>query len=88
MKFLMVMIICFAEDACQAVFDATEFNTYDECMSQALPVSKYMKDVYSTSAGEIHCLDQNEIAIYKEYIDNGGKPELSEGHPQHQKSSI
>ena len=88
MKFLMVMIICFAEDACQSVFDATQFNTYDECMAQALPVSRYMKDVYSTSAGEIHCLDQKEIAIYKEYLDNGGKPQLSFDHPQHQKSSI
>ena len=53
MKFLMVMIICFAEDTCQAVFDAAQFNTYDECMAQALPVSRYMRDVYTTSAGEI-----------------------------------
>ena len=88
MKFLMVMIICFAEDACQAVFDTTEFNTYDQCYSQALPVSKYMKEVYSTSAGEIHCLNSEEIAIYKEFLDNGGKPELSYDHPQHNKSNI
>ena len=32
MKFLMVMIICFAEDTCQAVFDATQFDTYDQCI--------------------------------------------------------
>ena len=73
MKFLMVMIICFAEDTCQAVFDATQFNTYDQCMEQALPVSRYMKDVYTTSAGEIHCLDE---------------PALSLNHPEHSKSSI
>ena len=88
MKFLMVMIICFAEDACQAVFDATEFNTYDQCMAQALPVSRYMKDVYSTSAGEIHCLTQEETAVYKEYLNNGGKPELSLDHPQHSNNNI
>ena len=88
MKFLMVMIICFAEDTCQAVFDASQFNTYDECMAQALPVSRYMRDVYTTSAGEIHCLDQEETAIYKEYLDNGGKPTLSLDHPQHKKSSV
>ena len=88
MKFLMVMIICFAEDACQAVFDATEFNTYDQCIAQALPVSQYMKEVYSTSAGEIHCLTQDEIAAYQEYLNSGGKPELSYDHPQHQKLSI
>ena len=69
MKFLMVMIICFAEDTCTAVFDATQFNTYDECMAQALPVSRYMRDVYTTSAGEIHCLTAEETAIYQEYLD-------------------
>ena len=80
MKFLMVMIICFAEDACQAVFDTTQFNSYDECMTQAVPVSKYMKEVYTASAGEIHCLNQEEAAQYKAFIDNGGRPALSSKH--------
>jgi len=88
MKFLMVMIICFAEDTCQAVFDATQYNTYDECMAQALPVSRYMRDVYTTSAGEIHCLNSEETATYQEYLNNGGKPTLSLGHPEHSKNSI
>ena len=73
MKFLMVMIICFAEDTCQAVFDATQFDTYDQCMAQALPVSRYMRDVYATSSGEIHCLSSEETAMYQEYLNNGGK---------------
>jgi len=84
----MVMIICFAEDTCQAVFDATQYNTYDECMAQALPVSRYMRDVYTTSAGEIHCLNSEETATYQEYLNNGGKPTLSLGHPEHSKNSI
>jgi hypothetical protein len=88
MKFLMVMIICFAEDACQAVFDATQFNTYDQCMAQALPVSRYMREVYTTSAGEIHCLDEKDYAEYKAFINNGGKPALSMDHPENSKSSI
>jgi len=88
MKFLMVMIICFAEDACQAVFDADEFQTYDQCMAQALPVSRYMRDVYTSSAGEIHCLDEKDYAEYKAFIDNGGKPALSLDHPENTKSSI
>ena len=88
MKFLMVMIICFAEDTCTAVFDAAQFNTYDECMAQALPVSKYMRDVYTTSAGEIHCLDEKDYAEYKAFIDNGGKPALSLNDPEHSNSSI
>lgn len=77
MKFLMVMIICFSEDACQAVFDATKFNTYDECMAQAVPVSLYMRDVYTNSSGEIQCLDQQTYSEYKAFIENGGEPELS-----------
>jgi len=88
MKFLMVMIICFAEDTCTAVFDATQFNTYDQCMEQALPVSRYMREVYTTSAGEIHCLDQKDYAEYKLFIDNGGRPALSLDHPENSKSSI
>jgi hypothetical protein len=88
MKFLMVMIICFAEDTCQAVFDAAQFNTYDECMAQAMPVSRYMRDVYTASAGEIHCLDEKDYAEYKLFIDNGGKPQLSLGHPERSKSEI
>ena len=88
MKFLMVMIICFAEDTCQAVFDASQFNTYDECMAQALPVSRYMRDVYTSSAGEIHCLDEKDYATYKAFIDGGGKPSLSLTHPENTKSSI
>ena len=77
MKFLMVMIICFAEDACTAIFDTTEFNTYNQCMLQAVPASEFMRDAYPTSAGEIHCLDDIEYSIYKEYIENGGVPALS-----------
>ena len=88
MKFLMVMIICFAEDACQAVFDATQFSSYDECMAQAMPVSNYMREVYSTSSGEIHCLNEIDYEEYKAYIDAGGLPALSKGHPGNSKSEI
>ena len=82
MKFLMVMIICFAEDTCQAVFDMTQFSTYDECMAPALPVSRYMRDVYTNSSGEIHCLNEKDYAQYQLFIDNGGKPTLSLQHPE------
>ena len=88
MKFLMVMIICFAEDTCQAVFDASQFNTYDECMAQALPVSRYMRDVYTNSSGEIHCLSETDYAEYQLFIENGGKPKLSLNHPANSESDI
>ena len=71
------MIICFAEDACTAVYDTTKFETYAHCMNYAVPASQYMKDAYPTSAGEIHCLSDIEFNIYKDYIENGGVPALS-----------
>ena len=37
----------------------------------------YMKDTYVTSAGEIHCLSEDDWAEYKLFIDNGGIPVLS-----------
>ena len=88
MKFLMVMIICFTEDACQAVFDAATFNTYDECMARATPVSRYMRDVYTNSSGEIHCLSEKDYTEYQLFINNGGKPKLSLTHPENSKSDI
>ena len=88
MKFLMVMIICFAEDACQAVFDATEYQTYDQCMTQAVPVVNYMREVYTNSSGEIHCLSEQDFQLYKDFIDNGGRPALSLDHPENTKDSI
>tara|TARA_B100001778_G_C18578312_1_gene626127 strand:- start:967 stop:1233 length:267 start_codon:yes stop_codon:yes gene_type:complete len=88
MKFLMVMIICFAEDACQAVFDSAEFQSYDYCMTQAMPVSRYMQEVYPNTSGEIHCLSEEDYATYKAFIDNGGKPSLSLQHPENTKNSI
>ena len=88
MKFLMVMIICFAEDACQAVFDATEYQTYDQCMTQAVPVVNYMREVYTNSSGEIHCLSEQDFQFYKDFIDNGGRPALCLDHPENTKDSI
>jgi hypothetical protein len=60
----------------------TQFSTYDECMAQALPVSRYMRDVYTNSSGEIHCLNEKDYAQYQLFIDNGGKPTLSLQHPE------
>tara|TARA_B110000459_G_C16145890_1_gene288622 strand:+ start:301 stop:471 length:171 start_codon:yes stop_codon:yes gene_type:complete len=51
-------------------------------MAQALPVSRYMRDVYTASSGEIHCLSSEETAMYQEYLNNGGKPTLSLAHPE------
>ena len=46
-------------------------------MAQDVPVSRYMQEVYANTAGEIHCLDEQDYVKYKIFIDNGGQPELS-----------
>ena len=77
MKFMMIMIICFAQDVCEAVFDDTVwYNTYDECISTASGVAGYMKDAYPNSAGNIFCMTKEEADTYLEFIENGGKIEL------------
>ena len=88
MKWMMVMIICFAEDACQALFDPTEFISYEQCITTAIPVRNYMRDLYVNSSGEIHCLTSEQIQQYRQFIDNGGKVELSLQHPENQEAEI
>ena len=68
--------------------EPSQFNTYDECMLQAVSVTNYMRDLYPSSAGEIHCLDEKDYAEYKAFIDNGGKPALSLSPPENIKNSI
>ena len=41
-----------------------------------------MAEMYPDSAGEIRCLPGEELAIYKEYIDQGGKPQLTNPEPE------
>ena len=77
MKFMMVMIICFAQDVCQAVFDdSVWYQTYDECISTAGGVAPVMKELYPGSAGNIYCMTAEEAKAYHDYIQNGGVIEL------------
>ena len=77
MKFIMVIIICFSQDVCQAIFDAPVwYQSYDECISTAGGVAGYMKDAYPDSAGNIYCMTEEEANTYRDYIENGGKIEL------------
>ena len=40
-----------------------------------------MQEMYPDSAGEVHCLTPKELAVYKKYIDEGGKPVLTKKEP-------
>ena len=89
MKFMMIMIICFAQDVCEAVFDDTVwYNTYDECISTASGVAGYMIDAYPNSAGYIYCMTHDEAKTYRDYIENGGEIELDLPEPDPEQTAI
>jgi len=77
MNFTMVMIICFSTSICQAIFDDTKFSSYNECYESSRSAVSFMSEMYPDSAGEVHCLDPEDLAVFKEYIEQGGKPQLT-----------
>jgi hypothetical protein len=77
MNFTMVMIICFSVEVCTAMFDDSRYNSYDSCYEFSKSAVSYMQEMYPDSAGEVHCLTPKELAVYKKYIDEGGKPVLT-----------
>ena len=78
----MVMIVCFSVQVCTAMFDDTKFDSYDACYESSRSTVSYMQEMYPDSAGEVHCLTDEDLAIYKEYIDQGGKPQLTNPEPE------
>ena len=78
----MVMIVCFSVQVCTAMFDDTKFDSYDACYESSRSTVSYMQEMYPNSAGEVHCLTDEDLAIYKEYIDQGGKPQLTNPEPE------
>ena len=82
MKWVMVMIICFGAD-CDAVFDpATYFSSYDSCYSTALQTTQYMQQMYPQSSGEIHCYNEEQLALFELWLKDGNKPKLSNPEPE------
>jgi hypothetical protein len=69
MQFSMVMIICFVQGACQTIFDTAKFNSYNDCISAANGVVRYMMETYPTSKGEVKCLDEMEIIELKDLLE-------------------
>jgi hypothetical protein len=81
MNFTMVMIVCFTVEVCTAMFDDTRFYGYDACYESSRSAVSYMQEMYPDSAGEVHCLTDEELAVYREFIDQGGKPQLKNPEP-------
>ncbi len=70
MKFIMVIIICFGAD-CRAIFEKFDYQTYDQCISEAIVVTEYMKQTFPTSSGQIHCWDESQFNEFKKGLENG-----------------
>ena len=75
MEFIMVVIICFGID-CQVIYEKFDYETYDQCISEAYVVSEYMKLTFPASAGEVHCLDKAQFENFKQYLEKGGEPTI------------
>jgi hypothetical protein len=81
MNYTMLMIVCMTMEVCTAMFDDRKFSDYDTCYEASRSVVNYMQETYPDSAGEMWCLTPEELAVYKEYIDQGGKPQLTNPEP-------
>jgi len=84
----MVMIICFSVEVCTAIFDDTKFSSYAECYESSRSSVSFMAEMYPDSSGEIRCLTGEELAIFKEYIDDGGAPHLTNPEPEELPTNI
>ena len=77
----MLMIVCMTMEVCTAMFDDKKFGDYDTCYEASRSVVNYMQETYPDSAGEVYCLTDQELATYREYIDQGGEPQLTNPEP-------
>ena len=81
MKIIMVIIICFVANGgsldCKAIWEKNYYQSIEECIIQSKPVKDYMMTAYPESAGEIHCMTKGEFDKYYQFLQEGGKPELT-----------
>ena len=65
----MVVIICFSADVCERMYDQEMYNTADECITSSEVVAEYMKNSFPTTAGQIFCLDEENIENYRKQLE-------------------
>ena len=76
MNVIMVIILCFGAN-CQAIWEKNYYPSIEECIIASAPVKVYMMDIYPDSAGEIHCMTEQVFDDYVQFLEEGGKPELT-----------
>ena len=68
MKFVMVMIICFGAD-CEALFNKEHtYDSYNVCYQEAIENANFMRQMFPSSAGEVHCWDEERFKLELEYL--------------------
>ena len=70
MKFIMVVLICFGVD-CEAIFDESAYNSYEECYQVSLMTSQYMQHTFPQSSGEVHCFTEQQFSEFEKMLENG-----------------
>jgi len=65
-----------------ALFDDNKFDSYESCYEASRSAVSFMSEMYPNSSGEIRCLDEEDLAIYQEFIDQGGEPQLTNPEPE------
>ena len=73
----MVVLICFSTGVCENIYEETPYKSKYECELDAANVKDYMMQTFPNSAGEIHCLNEEEFRLYNEWLKQGGEPRLS-----------
>ena len=74
MKFFMVVILCMTAEVCETIYETDPYNTRYECQMESATVRDYMIENYPMSAGEIYCLNEEELLLYNEWMKDGGSP--------------
>ena len=70
MKFVLVVYMCLA-GACESVYELEKYDTLALCQSAGEEVKAYAMEKFPQSAGEIHCLTEEEFKQYQDYYKIG-----------------
>jgi len=88
MKFVMVMIICFGAD-CEALFNKEHtYDSYNVCYQEAIENANFMRQMFPSSAGEVHCWDEERFKLFEKSLQEGELPTLSDPEPEQSKETI
>ena len=47
-----------------------------------LILNQYMQQMYPQSSGEIHCYNEEQLALFELWLKDGNKPKLSNPEPE------